>query len=88
MKISISYPPLDSEKGVPLLGQNRQFQYFHKPTYIYPMVPAYAASLLKEAGHEVFWQDGIAEKKTYAEWESELMEVSPDVVVFESKCPT
>ena len=87
MKISISYPPLESEKGVPLLGQNRQFQYFHKPTYIYPMVPAYAASLLKEAGHEVFWQDGIAEKKTYAEWERELMEVSPDVVVFESKCP-
>ena len=82
MKISISYPPLDSEKGVPLLGQNRQFQYFHKPTYIYPMVPAYAASLLKEAGHEVFWQDSIAEKKTYAEWENELIENAPDVVVF------
>ena len=87
MKISISYPPLNSEKGVPLLGQNRQFQYFHKPTYIYPMVPAYAASLLKEAGHEVFWQDGIAEKKTYAEWEKELIDASPDVVVMESKCP-
>ena len=87
MKISISYPPLPSEKGVPLLGQNRQFQYFNKPTYIYPMVPAYAASLLKEAGHEVFWQDGIAEKKTYEEWERELIKASPDVVVFESKCP-
>ena len=87
MKISISYPPLDSEKGVPLLGQNRQFQYFHKPTYIYPMVPAYAASLLKEAGHEVFWQDGIAEKKTCAEWEKELVDASPDVVIMESKCP-
>ena len=82
MKISISYPPLPSELGVPLLGQNRQFQYFHKPTYIYPMVPAYAASLLKENGHEVFWQDGIAEKKTYDEWEKELLGVSPDIVVF------
>ena len=87
MKISISYPPLPSELGVPLLGQNRQFQYFHKPTYIYPMVPAYAASLLKQNGYEVCWQDGIAEKKTYAEWEKELLSVSPDIVVFESKCP-
>lgn len=87
MKISVSYPPIPSEKGVPLLGQNRQFQYFHKPTYIYPMVPAYAATLLKENGHEVYWQDGIAEKKTYEEWEKELLGASPDVVVFESKCP-
>ena len=51
------------------------------------MVPAYAASLLKEAGHEVFWQDGIAEKKTCAEWEKELVDASPDVVIMESKCP-
>lgn len=87
MKISVSYPPIPNEKGVPLLGQNRQFQYFHKPTYIYPMVPAYAATLLKENGHEVYWQDGIAEKKTYEEWEKELLGASPDVVVFESKCP-
>ena len=87
MKISISYPPLPCELGVPLLGQNRQFQYFHKPTYIYPMVPAYAATLLKAKGHEVKWQDGIAEKLAYEEWEKELLAFSPDIVVFESKCP-
>ena len=46
LKISISYPPLESDKGIPLLSQNRQFQWFSEPTYIYPMVPAYAATLL------------------------------------------
>jgi len=50
LKIAISYPPLESNKGIPLLSQNRQFQWFKAPTYIYPMVPAYAASLLKENG--------------------------------------
>ena len=53
MKIFITYPPLDNEKGYPTLGQNRQFQYFKEPTYIYPIVPAQAATLLKQAGHEV-----------------------------------
>ena len=53
MKISISYPPLASEKGTPLLTQNRQFQWFTNPTYIYPMVPSYAASLLKSKGYDV-----------------------------------
>ena len=39
MKIAISHPPLPSEKGVALLSQNRQFQWFNNPTFIYPMVP-------------------------------------------------
>ncbi len=51
--------------GVPLLSQNRQYQIFHAPTFIYPMVPAYAASNLKAHGYEVVWMDGIAEKLTY-----------------------
>ena len=53
MKIAIGYPPIESDKGVALLSQNRQFQYFNAPTYIYPMVPAYAASLLASKGHDV-----------------------------------
>ncbi len=72
MKISISYPPLHSEKGVPLLSQNRQFQYFQSPTYIYPVVPAYAATLLENAGYDVVWDDGIAEEKTYSQWLNDL----------------
>ena len=62
MKVAICYPPLPSEKGVPLLSQNRQFQWFSRPTYIFPVVPATAATMLKAAGHDVLWLDGIAEK--------------------------
>jgi radical SAM superfamily enzyme YgiQ (UPF0313 family) len=87
MKISISYPPIESEKGVPLLSQNRQFQYFSEPTYIYPMVPAYAATLLKNEGYEVIWDDAIAEEKSYAQWLKEVERNSPDVMMIETKTP-
>lgn len=87
MKIAISYPPLESEKGVPLLGQNRQFQWFNSPTYIYPVIPAYAATLLEENGYQVLWDDGITEGLTYAQWEKRLLSKKPDLVMIESKTP-
>jgi len=87
MKIAICYPPLPSEKGVPLLSQNRQFQWFSRPTYIFPVVPATAATMLKKAGHEVFWLDGIAEEWTPEEFDRRLGECCPDVVVMETKTP-
>jgi len=87
LKISISYPPLESDKGIPLLGQNRQFQWFSEPTYIYPMVPAYAATLLKENGFEVILDDAIAEGLTYAQWLERIKREQPDVVAIETKTP-
>jgi len=87
MRVSISYPPIESEKGVPLLSQNRQFQWFCEPTYIYPMVPAYAATLLEQAGYEVIWDDAIAEEKTYAQWLAEVEKNRPDVMMIETKTP-
>jgi len=87
MKISISYPPIHSEKGVPLLSQNRQFQYFKSPTYIYPVVPAYAATLLANGGYDVIWDDGIAEEKTFSQWITDLERTNPDVVMIETKTP-
>jgi anaerobic magnesium-protoporphyrin IX monomethyl ester cyclase len=87
MKINISYPPINSPKGVPLLSQNRQFQYFHAPTYIYPVVPEYAATLLKNAGYSVIWDDGIAEEKTSSRWLSDLERSKSDVVMIETKTP-
>ena len=80
MKISISYPPIGNSKGVPLLAQNRQFQWFNSPTFIYPMIPAYAATLLKEKDYEVFWDDGIAESLSYAEWEKRIVKEKPDII--------
>jgi anaerobic magnesium-protoporphyrin IX monomethyl ester cyclase len=87
LKISISYPPLESNKGIPLLGQNRQFQWFSEPTYIYPMVPAYAATMLKENGFEVVWDDAIAEGLTYAQWIERIQKESPDIIAMETKTP-
>lgn len=87
MKISISYPPLESKKGTPLLAQNRQFQWFSSATYIYPVVPAEAATLLSKNGCEVFWDDGIAEELSYKEWENRILQENPDIIVIESKTP-
>ncbi len=87
MKISISYPPLKSDKGVPLLSQNRQFQWFSNPTYIYPVVPAHAATALKNNGFEVVWDDGIAEELEYVSWEQRLIKNRPDIIMMETKTP-
>ena len=87
MKIAISYPPIESGKGVPLLSQNRQFQWFNSPTYIYPMVPAYAATMLKQHGFEVVWDDAIAEGLTYSQWLERIKNERPDVIVIETKTP-
>ena len=87
MKIAIGYPPLELKKGTPLLSQNRQFQWFTSPTYIYPVVPAYAATMLKQAGYEVFWLDGIAQGWSYKKWLKELKKIKPDLLVMETKTP-
>lgn len=87
MKIAIAYPPLPSEKGVPLLAQNRQFQWFNQPTFIYPVVPALAATQAKAAGHDVAWLDGIASGWSLDEFEAHLEKFAPDVVMLETKTP-
>ncbi len=87
MRISIAYPPLENGKGTPLLGQNRQFQWFNSPTYIYPMVPAYAATLLKSKGFDVSWDDGIAEEKTEQEFTEYVKNADIDLMMLESKTP-
>ena len=87
MKVMIAFPPLYSEKGCPMLGQNRQFQWFNNPCYIYPMVPSYAASLMKAKGFDVIWADYIAEEKTYKEFKELVEREKPDVVLMETKTP-
>jgi anaerobic magnesium-protoporphyrin IX monomethyl ester cyclase len=88
MKIAVSYPPLESAKGVALLSQNRQFQWFNNPTFIYPMVPASAATLLQSMGHDVVWDDAIAEQRNEAEWLRWFAGAGLDLIALESKTPT
>ena len=87
MKIAISYPPLENKKGTATLSQNRQFQWFSKPTYIYPVIPASAATSIHQNGYEVFWDDGIAEELSYPEWLERIIKEKPDVIVIETKTP-
>ncbi len=87
MRIAIAYPPLKSEKGVALLTQNRQFQWFSRPTYIFPVVPATAATMLKAAGCEVLFLDGIAAELSEAEFERRLAAFAPELIVLETKTP-
>ena len=86
-KIAVGYPPMQTNKGVPLLSQNRQFQFFNAKTYIYPMVPAYAASQAQAKGYDVVWLDGIAEEWTYDEWIEQLRKEKPDMLMVETKSP-
>ena len=87
MKICITYPPLEEDKGVPLLSQNRQFQYFNSPTFIYPMIPASAATLLKTNGYEVSWVDGIAERLSPEKYLKIIEKENPDLILIETKTP-
>ena len=68
MKIFVGYPPLQSKKGVALLSQNRQFQWFSNPSYLFPVVLGSAATLLKSKGHEVIWMDCIAESISWEDF--------------------
>lgn len=87
MRVAVAYPPLKSEKGVALLTQNRQFQWFSRPTYIFPVVPATAATMLKAAGHKVLFLDGIAAEMSEEEFERQLCDFKPELLVLETKTP-
>ncbi len=87
MKVVIGYSPFDNSKGRAFLGQNRQFQWGESPWTAYPMVPAYAASLLKQNGYQVYWLDGIWGMQNYEQWEKELLEIGADVLMLETKTP-
>lgn len=87
MKIAISYPPLGEKDRHPTLGQNRQFQWFHNPSFIYPMVPAYAATMLRDDGHQVLWNDAVAMRWSSEEFYSYMQREKPDLVAMETKTP-
>ena len=86
MKVMVSYPPLAGE-GTATLGQNRQFQWFTNPSFIYPMVPASAATLMKDRGYDSVYNDSIAEGLTWQQYEKFLLSEKPDVIAYETKTP-
>ena len=51
------------------------------------MVPAYAATMARDAGHSVAWLDGIATGMNDGEFLSALAEAAPDLILLETKTP-
>ena len=89
MKVSISYPPIVNELGQKaMVSQNRNVQFFKEPTYLLPVTYAQAGTWLKNEGHDVYWDDGNAQLKTYDEWFADLVAWIPDMIVVESTTPT
>ncbi|MFA5894342.1 MAG: radical SAM protein [Candidatus Shapirobacteria bacterium] len=86
--IAISYPPLETDKGIPFLAQNRQFQWTNTGNVILPVIPAYGASALHNLGYKVYWDDAIAEKISYQKWLARIKKWRPSLVAIESKTPT
>ena len=85
--ISISYPPLDSAKGIAFLSQNRQFQWTHTDNVICPVIPASAATLLTSKGFKVYWDDAIAQKLSYKQWLARIISRQPSLIAIETKTP-
>ncbi|MBU1126909.1 B12-binding domain-containing radical SAM protein, partial [Patescibacteria group bacterium] len=51
------------------------------------VVPAQAATMLKNKGFEVAWLDGIAEKKSFEKWLEEVKQEKADLLFLETKTP-
>ena len=69
MRVALAYPPLLYHGRIPVLTQSRIFSFTHsKEIRIYPLVMAEAATLLKQAGFEAGWMDGITEHLQMAEY--------------------
>lgn len=86
MNIIIGYPPTESEKGIALLSQNRQFQWFSNPSNMFPVILGSAATLLNK-GNEVIWLDCIAEGVSEKKFLDILKKKKTDLFVFETKTP-
>ena len=88
MKIAISYPPIVNQEGQKaMVSQNRNVQFFKKPTYLLPVIHAQAATWLRDLGYDVLWDDGNSQEKNFYDWYKDLMFWKPDVVVLESTTP-
>jgi len=88
MKISISYPPIVNEFGQKaMVSQNRNVQYFKKPTYLLPVVQAQAASKLSKEGYHVIWDDGNADLKSFNKWYEDITKLKPDIIFMEGTTP-
>lgn len=85
MKTIFCIPPVPSAKGQAQASQNRQYQYFKDPTFIYPIIPAtFVSMLLTDPTQEILWVDCIAEKLSEKEFGQIIISMMPDFIVMEA----
>ena len=88
MKIAISYPPIINQDGQKaMVSQNRNVQFFKKPTYLLPVIHGQAATWLRDLGYDIYWDDGNSQLKSLEKWYQDLLKEKPNIVVFESTTP-
>jgi len=89
MKVLFSYfPHYSKEKGYLLLSQNRFAKYRGNPELIYPLIPASCLTILKNHGYDVSYFDAIFERMDIESFIKKIYEISPDIIIFESKTPS
>lgn len=86
-KVLFAWPPIKDAKGWPTYAQNRQFQWFKDPTFIYPIIPATCATMLLHAKQPVLWMDAIAEGLNEVEFGKIIIDGTPDYIIFEASTP-
>jgi len=86
MRIAWIYPPFEGK--VPQLTQNRFFKWTRsRDVLIYPIIPAYACTLLKNDGFKVKFIDAVAMNLSREAFFKELTGFRPDLVLMETKTP-
>lgn len=86
MKVIFAIPPIISDKGYPTTNQNRQFQYFKDPTFIYPIIPATFLTMVSKKA-ECIWIDAVADQLNDVEFGQLIINTHPDYIVFEASTP-
>ncbi len=85
MRTIFAVPPILSSKGQAQSTQNRQYQFFKDPTYIFPVIPAtFISMILTAPPHEVLMVDAIAEGLNEVEFAQIIRDMKPDYIVFEA----
>ncbi|AFR71841.1 Fe-S-oxidoreductase [Brachyspira pilosicoli B2904] len=87
-RVCITYPPFEYNKGFPLMSLNRQFQWVRNFSCNYPILPAYAATLLKNNGYDVFFIDTVARKMDIIDWLIQIDKINPQLIFFEATTAT
>ena len=88
LKILITFPPITKNGKFPQITQNRFFKWMGASNVcIMPIIPSYAATLLKLNGFKVRFLDAIAEKMNWAQFRKEIEIQAPDLVAMEVKTP-